>query len=758
VAGTRDLATNICPVTFGADAFRVQARDIAEGEDLGALRQAHASKWSVQWEQGQVFFLPLAGGLPVPEGTVPVELEVAGNLRLLARLTTEALVRSFPDYEPLRHRPFVFLGRRQELMRDAARVLNINHALLGDFRILPKYSLDARVLEVRDGSPFVGITVDLATRWEIVSGLEELQDAGVDLAGLFVVRREPDPGQRRLVGRIAAVRAGRVELSESTDNTATADVKSVMLEGRREAFARCLRHLLRRDYPRYEQYRDKQMGALLDGPALRDEVTRVGQVLRKRPLELASGLTCSVGPPVVVINSPDYQSVVTARQLDYCFDPARSKRHQYAWPGLETYGPFSRDTFARPTPRILVVFPQAAQGATEKFVRYLRDGVPGQQGFQAGFAKTFGLVNPRFDLVPVPRSDRTPAQGYRAALHGALAQGELPDAAIVIVTDRDGDLPDGQNPYLHSKAMLLMAGVAAQHVRLSNITASLRSLPYILQNISIALYAKMKGVPWTVDHDLTIADELVIGIGTAELSDSRLEERQRFVGITTVFRGDGNYLLGQLSREATYADYPQVLRDSTRDIIDEIKRRNGWQDGDTVRIVLHAARPPRNADFALLMRDAVHAAGSGQHIEFAFVTVSHEHPFALIAPSEPGRKTARGPKGVCAPDRGLIVQTGRYSRLITTTGPSLVKRAGLPLPRPLQVHLHRHSTFTDLHYLAEQVLKFTGLSWRSTHPAADPVTIYYSELIAGQLARLRAVPDWSPALLDTRLRTSKWFL
>ena len=79
-----------------------------------------------------------------------------------------------------------------------------------------------------------------------------------------------------------------------------------------------------------------------------------------------------------------------------------------------------------------------------------------------------------------------------------------------------------------------------------------------------ALYAKMKGVPWNVDRDLTIADELVIGIGTAELSDSRLQERQRFVGITTVFRGDGNYLLGQLSREATYADYPQVLRDSTR--------------------------------------------------------------------------------------------------------------------------------------------------------------------------------------------------
>jgi hypothetical protein len=39
-----------------------------------------------------------------------------------------------------------------------------------------------------------------------------------------------------------------------------------------------------------------------------------------------------------------------------------------------------------------------------------------------------------------------------------------------------------------------------------------------------------------------------------------------------------------------------------------------------------------------------------------------------------------------------------------------------------------------------------------------PVTIYYSELIAELLARFRTLPDWSPALLNTKLRASKWFL
>jgi hypothetical protein len=105
-----------------------------------------------------------------------------------------------------------------------------------------------------------------------------------------------------------------------------------------------------------------------------------------------------------------------------------------------------------------------------------------------------------------------------------------------------------------------------------------------------------------------------------------------------------------------------------------------------------------------------------------------------------------------------MCQLGRYTRLLCTNGPGLIKRVTSPLPSPVLVHLHPESTYRDLAYLTDQVLKFTALSWRSTLPAEKPVTIYYSELIAELLARLHAVPDWSPAVLNTKLRTSKWFL
>lgn len=760
MASAGPLTTNLLPVQFGFDRFSAWSRRIEEGEDLRSVRDTARPHWHLQWERGHVYMVPLTETVTAPAGTASFEFKVGDSLRLLTRLIADALVRRFPTYDPLRQRPFTFLGHRVELMADASRVLGITHPLLTEFRIWPKYALDARIVEVRRDSPFIAIAVDLATRWEITAGLDALSRSGVALNGLYVVRRETDPDQRRLVGRIATIDGSLVTLSESMDDTTSIATDDVMLEGRKEAFARCLNHLIGpKHYSRYVAHRDKRMGDLLGGPPLLEEVRRVASVLAERPLELAVGLECSVGEALTITNSPGYKSVVAARQLDYCFDPARSKRHRYAWPGLDIYGPFSRDTFARPSPRVLVVCPSSTKGAVETFVRLLRDGVPGHKAFQAGMTKTFGLLNPRFDFVTVGAgSGGSPADRYRRAISDALAQGELPDAAIVIVQDQEGELPDVTNPYLHSKALLLMAGVPSQEAKLTTITRRPYELQYVLQNIAVAMYAKMKGVPWTVDHDLTIADELVIGVGTAELSEFRASERQRYVGITTVFRGDGNYLLGQLSREASYSEYPRVLRDSTRDVIEEIKKRNGWQPGDTVRLVFHAARPPRNVDFAKLMGEAVKAVGEAQHVEVAFLTVSHEHPFALFDTSQPGKETSKGRKGEFAPDRGLIVQTGRYSRLITTSGVTLVKRAGLPLPRPLQVHLQRGSSFTDLHYLSEQVLKFTGLSWRSTQPASDPVTIYYSELIARLLGRLKAVPGWSPALLDTRLRTSKWFI
>ena len=158
------------------------------------------------------------------------------------------------------------------------------------------------------------------------------------------------------------------------------------------------------------------------------------------------------------------------------------------------------------------------------------------------------------------------------------------------------------------------------------------------------------------------------------------------------------------------------------------------------------------------MEKCVDEVGAGQNIQFAFLTVTHDHPFKVLDTTQKGKVSERRAKGAFAPARGTIVQLGRYTRLLTTNGVSQIKHESSPLPSPLLIHLHRESTYVDMQYLPEQILKFTSLTWRSTQPAHTPVTIYYSELIASLLARLKEIPDWSPAVLNTKLRSSRWFL
>ncbi len=92
----------------------------------------------------------------------------------------------------------------------------------------------------------------------------------------------------------------------------------------------------------------------------------------------------------------------------------------------------------------------------------------------------------------------------------------MPDAAIVVLLDEHAKLPDQDNSYLQSKALLLMAGIPVQDIRLGTLGQYKEALQYILPTLSVAVYAKMNGLPWTVDHDLTISDELVIGIGSCD--------------------------------------------------------------------------------------------------------------------------------------------------------------------------------------------------------------------------------------------------
>lgn len=743
--------------------LEVIVRSMPEPSDVRPERERLAGHWFVHWYGGELYCIRLKAGGPNIEGR-PVRLATAEHPWLLRARLEDVIATVFERYSALRLRPFSFLSQRDEIVSTAARKVGAQHPLLTHFRILPKFTLNAKVIELHGGASRVGLFVTLGMRYEIDADLTALSEAGVDLSGLYVIRRKVEPSQRRLVGRIDSLAADIVYLSEFADDStiATADVR---LEGSLESFSKCLKAMLGDRNGSLRDAIDSVEACFRTGPAFDATVDRMGEFLRKKsPILLAEGVQAMVGERVVITNSSEGTNVHVVLPIEYVYDRSGSKRHKYAWLGLQAHGPYDRTTFAKKSPRILVVYPATAEGKVEVFLKALRDGMAPLRGFPDGFSKTFGLLNPEFLRCPVRAavSDRIGAEGlYRRAVEVYLERDSGIDAGIVALFDEHANLPTLQNPYIRTKALFLTLGIPTQQIRLATINQRPASLQYTLQNFSTALYAKLNGTPWTVDQDRAISDEIVVGMGVAELSGSRTVARQRFVGITTVFGGDGTYLLGNVSRECTYDDYSLMLRQAMVGILEDVRRRNNWQPGDTVRIIFHAHKPLKRDEVADIVFACVKQVGAAQNLQMAFVTVSQDHPFFLFDPQESGIPASRNSnlmKGVMAPARGTIARIGRWTRLLAVNSHTLIKRANSPLPKPLLINLHQDSTFLDLDYLAEQVLKFTALSWRSTLPAGTPVTIYYSERIAELLARLRQVPDWSATALQIKLRWSRWFL
>jgi hypothetical protein len=738
-------------------------RPLLEPSEVKAERERLKDHWFVHWMDGKLFHVRLKAGGPNVEGE-HVVVETATHPWLIRARLDDALEDALPDYSAVRRRPFTFLARKVQLIDAAATGANISHKLLSTFKVTPRFALNSKIYEPSDGETRVGLFVTIGMRYDIETGLAELQEAGVDLRGMYVVRRERQPGERGLLGRVRSIEDGIVTLYEETGE-ATLKVADVKLEGSKENFSRCLTTLLGSGYKKLLNALDDEEAGYRTGPNFDEAIKKMGSYLVKKAIKLGDGIEATVGDRIMFANDGPARNIRLAPTVEYVFDRTGAKSAEYAWPGLSQYGPFDRSGFANRSPRILVAYPASTQGKVENFLRAFRDGMGANfAAFSKGFVDLMGLTKVEFVMCPVEVSagDRNDAfSRYNTAIEDKLAAAGEVHAGIVVLLEEHARLTDDRNPYIHTKSLLLTLGVPTQEVRMPTVLLEPKSLQYTLQNFSVSMYAKLNGTPWTVNHDKAINDELVVGMGLAELSGSRTDKRQRFVGITTVFAGDGSYLLGNVSKECAYDGYPDAIRESMLGILRELKKRNNWRPGDTVRVVFHAHRPLKRVDVANIVFDCTREIGSEQDIQMAFVTISHDHPFVFLDRTERGIPIFKGSdtrKGAFAPARGSIARIGRLTRLLAVNAPKLIKRANAPLPTPLLVSLHPDSTFKDVDYLAEQALKFTSLSWRSTLPAATPVTIFYSERIAELLGRLKNIPNWSSANLNVKLKWSRWFL
>lgn len=774
------LTLGISPVEFSGEHVRIGRLEPTEDTSIRDFRRQHRNTHAFRFDarDGKIANIGVRPGIE-PLGEI-VEVPVAEHLLLLAEAISHQLRQWFSGNRKILKpfHPLICLGSRDRLLANALRQAGVPSPD-GRLDVVAKWSFDLRLLSSADPElrPSLGLIADVGTSNVIDIPVSELLESGFDPVGCYVgTQGEPDEltgsSRLRLVGRVRNTDNGQLSLDDmrgdsGTDRIAASDF---FVEARRETLEAVTRALYPSAVDRALEALRRTRTPYISGDGKLKKIRRTIEELNKSArnategalnLRFGDGLGAQFGP-LLDRSSPAFPKLLETSRPTMLFGASGHDQDTQPDLGIRRHGPFQYAHNAVNDPIVAVLCDKSAKGRMEQFAKALRDGIDDDNGrFSGGLVGKFRLTNMRFHFVEIAGDT---AESYANAATRALEElPQTPAMALVQVREAHKQRLSGQNPYFVAKGRFMRAGVPVQAVRMETIEQDY-GRAFKLNNLGLAAYAKIGGVPWVISTRGVATHELVIGIGATEVGGSRLGDRTRYVGITTLFQGDGRYLVWETTREATFETYPQALLESLRKSIRFVQAQNKWEAGDNVRLVFHVYKPLKRVEIETV-KELVQGMLGDYAVEFAFLDISHYHPFQIFDPTQKGvsyrsqetRQTAL--KGIYAPQRGTAMLLGPRMALLQLVGANEVKTWGQGLPRPLLFELHPDSDFSDLTYLVRQAFHFSFMSWRSFFPSHEPVTILYSRWIANLLGNLKAVPGWDGSALNLmRDRRAMWFL
>ena len=744
--------------TGGVIAFNGHPRDLASKESplslkLRALREEHGKTHLFHASENEIACIPLhAEACLIGEKKV---FDVFADFQLANSLARSALFEFFKttgSHTVVGFRPVTLLLEKH----------NLASARQDVFGLFPEYMLDVRPLAPHEGAITSGVLVGFGIRYVFLKTAAEMHAEGMSLDGLYLVRVRDDGDvpsvyERRYLGRFEGVNGSDALLSDS--DLETYPLAECYLEGSRTNIEVVGRSLLGNEYDAFSRDLHNKNFDIMGAESQVQRLKALGDWLEKK-----SPLPCCASINVRIHKTPhdcpkgtDAGTTHTFTSPNCVLRPGGSIT--VPWPidkQIDLHGPYDAESFPDKRVKIAVIVPTEFVGETGQFLQKLKEGISTSDEnvvFRKGLVRKYHLNSCDFTFHEVKRGSTSLEDAYKTASLEALK--EKPNLAIAVIREQHRELPDASNPYYTTKARMMAQGVPVQLVEIETIRKE--RVDYILNNLSLAIYAKLGGVPWTLTPNTDGAHEIVMGIGSARLSDSRRGAGERVIGITTVFSGDGQYLLANNTQEVSADKYLQALTTSLEETVAELRSRFGWKKRDRVRFIFHQTFKKYKDVEAEAVKNFASTL-SDFDVQYAFVHVSDSHNWMLFDPAATGVKFGRSMKGKMVPQRGQCVPLGPNTALLTLSGPYQVKTAFQGCPHPILISIHEDSTFKSLDYLARQVLNLSFMSWRGFNPSTLPVSISYSNMIVDLLAHLRHVKNWNPETLATALRERRWFL
>ncbi|WP_031431988.1 argonaute/piwi family protein [Methylomicrobium agile] len=714
----------------------LEARQVPyDKETLDGFREKHGSTHSFRRQGDNI--LIFSGDGTFPTSGTPHTIALKDNLGIFCSLVKDGLTRHLAGLgrNPSGFNPIELVSTKPED--------NLLVPILGDaypFKVCAKYSIDTRTVQ---GHPC--LVIDCTTRRVIKENGLFFLNAGFDLVGRYVVT-EQDDGYKKLLGSVSASKGETLYVTRPDGQAVQVDAKDVYLEASRTNFDDYILYTHGAKKDAIVERIGQSVSIFNGGEIKKDRIDTLKKYIQSKTIPLIDG------GRIEIEDSPDIQKICGQMQKPvFIFNDNGEK--DWAEKGLTQYGPYTKRTFDRNDPSICVICAQHDKGRVEQFVRKLLKGISNSKYFSSGLEGKFVLGTSHVEVFATATDS---VDAYKNAIQAAIRKkaddGGRWDLALVQVRQSFKKLQVTENPYYLGKSLFFLHQIPVQDFTIELLAQSDYSLGYSLNNMALACYAKMGGVPWLLKSSPTLSHELVIGIGSANIGQERGADNQRIMGITTVFSGDGSYIVSNTSKAVVPEAYCEALTAVLGETIEKIQKRMNWQKGDTIRLIFHAQVKKFNKEEIEGVRAVIDKYREYQ-IEFAFLKISEDHGLHMFDCA-----TAGVQKGRLAPLRGKTFKLSKHEMLVYLIGQRELRQDTDGHPRGVILDVHKDSTFKDITYLSAQLYSFASHSWRSYFPNPMPVTISYSDLIARNLGWLNQLPGWNDSVMIGKIGQSQWFL
>lgn len=760
------MTTNFYPINFDFNEYQV-LRVKSEPDLLKELREKYNSTHSF-FKDGDFIYISNKNGEDLGIGTTET-MSVFDDRKTTASLIKHIFFRTFletyPKYKPNSFYPFIFQSKKNE--NDLIHRF-LPQGLKGRLSYTKQIEVQLRTIIVNDKEQF-GFLVNVNRNWNLNITCKELVEKGFNLIGYEVNHSEIIPEAKNvllpnesLVGTVKEVKEN-LAIVETNEGEQSFNLNELYLRKTNKNIKEFLGFALRSP---------EKADLILENL----KIEKSGTIIPKRVLSdfrsAAKLLFFNKGESLSFENKDGFCFTVssstnlthksfTLESPTFVFDPSRVRVDTGSDFGLRRYGPYDSSQFSPKVPKLLVICHKKNRGKMAEFLKELIDGMPNSKYFTKGFQAKYELHTVEYDIQEMTSYEFEQIKKINSKLN------YNPDIVIIEIPSSLKEIKEvNESLYYQAKAYFLNLQIPIQIVNSENI---IKYDEYKLNAIGLQMYAKLGGVPWTILTKESIDREIIIGIGNSTFRNNIYtgNEQERIVGISTFFSGDGQYMMSGNIKDVPYDEYFQELLDSLKESINTLSKEYGWRENDTVRLVFHIFKPIKNVEFEVVKE--LISSITKYKIQFAFVTVSDFHPFLMYDESQKGIAKYGKTIGEFVPKRGENIVLNEYSCLVQMLGVDEMRTSKHGASHPLLIKILRPTSFekgdslkellfSDLHYITQQIFKFSLLSWRGFMPNQMPATMQYSNLIAKTLGKLRTMPGWNSEVINLNLKYKKWFL